>query len=190
MDIQQIKEKVQQNLSEKRYLHTIRVSQLAKQLAERFGVDVIRVEKAALIHDYLKETPNEQLQHYLVSANDPSQVLNAHPILWHGPAAAEIATDAFGIADQSIIDAIRYHTTGRAHMNEVEEIVFIADYMEPSRSFPGIDKVRNAAEHSIKKSIAYALGNTITYLIGQRGEIHPLTFEAYNDYVEHIQEKK
>lgn len=189
MDIQQIKEKVQQNLSEKRYMHTLRVSELAKQLAEQFGVEVDQVEKAALIHDYLKETPNEQLHQYIASANDPAQVLNAHPILWHGPAVAEIATDTFGITDQSIIEAVRYHTTGRPHMNAVEEIVFIADYMEPARSFPGIEDVRNAAEESIEQGIAIALGNTITHLVSQRAKIHPLTFKAYNAYIDQIQEK-
>lgn len=189
MDIQQIKEKVQQNLSEKRYLHTLRVRQLAKQIAEKCDVNVTQVEKAALIHDYLKETPNEQLKQYIASANDPDQILTAHPILWHGPAAAEIAPNEFGITDQHIIDAIRYHTTGRPHMSVVEEIVFIADYMEPARSFPGIEDVRNATEESIEKGIACALGNTITYLVRQHAKIHPLTFGAYNAYVKHIQEK-
>lgn len=189
MDIQEIKTKVQQNLSEKRYMHTIRVCELAKRIAEKTDVSIEEVEKAALIHDYLKETPKEKLQQYIASTNDPAQVLNAHPILWHGPAAAEIATDEFGITNQRIMDAIRYHTTGRPHMNAVEEIVFIADYMEPARSFPGIEDVRNAAEKNIKQGIALALGNTIIHLVRQSVKVHPLTFEAYNAYIDQIQEK-
>lgn len=183
MDIEQIKHKVKKNLSEKRYLHTLRVTELARQLARTYGASEIHVQKAALIHDYLKETPNHELQSIIESTDDPLDILAYHPVLWHGPAAAIIAEKEFDIHEPSIIEAVRYHTTGRAQMDLIEEIVFIADYMEPARSFPGIEEVREAATKSIEQAISLALGNSIRYLIHQKATIHPQTFQAYNAYV-------
>lgn len=183
MDIMQIKNKVKSNLSERRYLHTLRVAELAKKLAVTYGVSVGCVEKASLIHDYLKETSNEGLKHIIESSNEQTEILNEHPILWHGPAAASIAEKEFGITNHSILQAIRYHTIGRPEMDLVEQIVFIADYMEPARTFPGIEDVRSASEKSLEEAILLALGNTIIHLIKKGASIHSMTFMAYNAYL-------
>lgn len=183
MDIDQIKHKVKKNLSEKRYLHTLRVTELARQLARTYGASEILVQKAALIHDYLKETPNHELRAIIESTDDSLNILAYHPVLWHGPAAALIAEKEFGIEEPAIIEAVRYHTTGRLQMDLVGEIVFIADYMEPARSFPGIEDVREASKKSIEEAISLALGNSIRHLIHQKAIIHPQTFQAYNAYI-------
>lgn len=186
MDIEQIQRKVKNNLSEKRYLHTVRVAKLAKELALTYGAQIDAVEKAALMHDYLKETPNNELKQIIETAKVPQAILSEHPILWHGPAVAAIAETEFGITNESIIQAVRYHTTGRPQMDLIEEIIFIADYMEPARSFPGIEHVRHAAKESLEQAILLALTNTIIHLIKQGGSIHPMTFLAYNAYVSEL----
>lgn len=183
MDIEQIKYNVKEQLSEKRYLHTLRVMKVALQLAKQYGVSLEKVQQAALIHDYLKEASPQELKMIIKTSNEQKDMLDYHSVLWHGPAAATITPATFGVTENEVIDAIRYHTTGRPCMGDVEKIVFIADYIEPARSFPGVDEVRLVAKQSLEEAIRKSLSNTITHLIQQRSTIHPLTFAAYNYYM-------
>ncbi len=182
MDIEQVKNIVQNQLSEERYAHTLRVTEVALELADIYRASKEKVQYAAMFHDYLKEIPINELKKMIQTCHGSTDVLEYHPALWHGPAAAIHIHEEFKMTDSSILRAIKYHTTGRSNMDLVEQIVFIADYIEPARSFPNIDKIRKAALTNIEEAIRMALANMIIYLIHQGALIYPKTMEAYNAY--------
>src|SRR5699024_12742806 len=92
----------------------------------------------------------------------------------------------YGINDQQIKHAIYYHTTGRPRMSRFEMILFIADYIEPGRDFPGVDNVREAVQQSLEQATWKSLQQTIQFLSGKGREIYPDTFHAYNYYTKRI----
>jgi predicted HD superfamily hydrolase involved in NAD metabolism len=108
-------------------------------------------------------------------------LLDYHPELWHGPVAASIVQERMGIRDEDVLNAIRYHTTGRAGMTRLEKIIYLADYIEPGRQFPGLDEVRELAEKDLDSAVKKAIGNTIIFLVEKSAPIFPDTFKAYND---------
>lgn len=186
MDIANIREHVKSQLSEGRFNHTIRVTETAIELARRFGGNVEQVTLAALLHDYAKDREEYELRELIQQYELPKELLDYDLELWHGPVAAKIAERQFHIKDVDILNAIYYHTTGRAGMSLVELIVFLADYIEPARSFPGVEAVRKDAQQDIIVAVRNAVKNTIIFLIKKNVTIHPHTFLAYNDLTKKI----
>lgn len=181
MDIANIRELVKSQLSADRFNHTLRVTETAIELAKRFGGNIEDVTVAALLHDYAKDKSEHRLRERIQQFGLPEELFDYDVELWHGPVAAKIAEQKLHIKDVDIVNAIYYHTTGRAGMSLVELIVFVADYIEPARSFPGVDVVREVARHDIVAAARNALKNTIIFLINKNVTIHPHTFLAYND---------
>lgn len=181
---QEIKKQVEQILPEKRYEHTLRVVNTAIHLAEKFGENKEKVECAALLHDVAKYFEPEEMKTIILrDADIPNDYLQFHMSLWHAPVGAVYAKEAFQIMDQDILNAISYHTTGRNGMSLLEKIVFLADYIEPGRSFPGVELVRESAEEDLDKSIAMSLKNTIEFLASRSKQIYPNTIHAYNAFI-------
>ncbi|GIN71003.1 hypothetical protein J14TS2_14780 [Bacillus sp. J14TS2] len=166
-----------------RYQHTVRVLETAIILADRYGEDVPKVELAAIFHDYAKMMAVAELKKLLLKANEDSRLIEYHSELWHGPVAAYLAREEFAIEDNDVLNAIRYHTTGRANMSRLEKIIFLADYIEPQRDFPGINETRELARKNLDESVLKALSNTIAFLLTKKATIYPDTFEAYNDLI-------
>ncbi|WP_050615840.1 bis(5'-nucleosyl)-tetraphosphatase (symmetrical) YqeK [Bacillus testis] len=179
---------VKEQLPEKRYLHSVRVMETAVQLAERFQDDAKKAEMAGIFHDYAKYRPQEELKKIIEEQNMPKELLDFHSELWHGPAGAYLVEQEAGIADKDVLSAITYHTTGRQGMTQLEKIVFLADYIEPGRQFPGLDEVREAAKEDLDEAVLMALRNTISFLMSKRSTIYPDTFHAYNDLVKKTEE--
>src|SRR5699024_7094391 len=100
--------------------------------------------------------------------------------LIHGLLGSKIAKHEFGIDDIDILNAIQYHTTGRKAMAPLEKIIFISDYIEPGRSFPGVEPVRKLAYENLDKSIVLAIDQTIKFLINNDRLIHINTIRARN----------
>src|SRR5690606_29604756 len=111
----------------------------------------------------------------------PKDLLLYHHELWHGPVASFMIEQEYGVEDEAIKKAIYYHTTGRANMSDLELIVFVADYIEPGRSFPGLDEVRDMAQKDLVGAAWMVSRNTINYLMEKKNSIYPDTFHAYND---------
>jgi predicted HD superfamily hydrolase involved in NAD metabolism len=141
--------RTREQFSLSRWEHTIRVVETAAILAKRFGADTEKVDTAAILHDYCKFWTAESLIFAIKQYNLSPDLLLYNQELWHGPVAAQVVQTEFGIDDQEIIDAIYYHTTGRPQMSLVEKVVFLADYIEPARQFPGVDVVRRLAENQL-----------------------------------------
>ena len=109
-------------------------------------------------------------------------VLSSKALL-HGPVGSILCETKYGIDDKDIKSAIFYHTTGRTNMTLLEKIIFLADYIEPSRDFPGVDTIRKLAEKDLNQAVLSAYNSTIKHLIDQDAYIYDLTFLGRNDMV-------
>lgn len=181
MKIEEAKFKIQNQLTKQRYEHTLRVVQEAVKLAQLYQVPIEKAELAAMLHDYAKNHPVDLLKKMVVNSTLPKDLLDFDQELWHGPVGAILVEQELGIEDKDIKGAIRYHTTGKANMNALELIVFVADYIEPGRNFPGITEVREMAYQNLIHAAWMASRNTIQFLISKKAPIYPDTFHAYND---------
>ncbi|MBT1251301.1 bis(5'-nucleosyl)-tetraphosphatase (symmetrical) YqeK [Bacillus licheniformis] len=174
---------VKEQLTEQRYIHTVGVMETAVKLAERFGADLKKAEIAAIFHDYAKFRPKEEMKQIILDGGGPLEVLNFHHELWHAPAGAALVKTEVGITDEDILSAIRFHTSGRPNMTLLEKVVYVADYIEPGRRFPGVEEVRTLAEEDLDSALIQALKNTVTFLISKNQAVYPETVATYNALV-------
>ncbi len=189
MELEQIQKELKQSLSEKRYRHTGGVAASARMLAEKYGGDPDQAYLAGWLHDSAKEMKLPEMQKWVSEKGftiDP-YMLGSRALL-HGPAGAAYAELHFGIHDQAILDAVFYHTTGNTHMTLLEKIVFLADYIEPSRDFPGVEALRKEAKKDLNQAVLLAYDSTIRHLIDDGEYIYDLTFEGRNALVLEMQE--
>ncbi|WP_067727353.1 bis(5'-nucleosyl)-tetraphosphatase (symmetrical) YqeK [Oceanobacillus damuensis] len=181
MKIDMAIEKVRPHLTESRFQHSLRVAETAVKLAGLYNVSPAKAEIAAVFHDYAKYRPLEEMKHWIVKSTLPKDLLLYHHELWHGPVGALLIQAEHGIADREIQEAIQYHTTGRANMSMLDKIIYLSDYIEPGRNFPGVDEVREMAGKDLTKACWMASRNTIDHLMRKQGTIYPDSFYAYND---------
>ena len=174
---------VKPQLTEHRYLHTIGVMETAIKLAERYGADVKKAELAAIFHDYAKFRPKDEMKQIIVEQSMPPILLEYNSELWHAPVGAFLAEKEAGITDSEVLDAIRYHTSGRIGMTLLDKIIYLADYIEPGRHFPGVDEVRAIAEEELDNALIQSMKNTIQFLMKKNQPVFPDTFNAYNSIV-------
>lgn len=175
---------VKKQLTDKRYEHTIGVMETAVSLAERYGADVKKAETAAIFHDYAKFRPKEEMKERLIRHGEDERLLQFHHELWHAPAGAILVKEEAGIEDADVLSAIRWHTTGRAGMTQLDKIVYLADYMEPGRKFPGVEDVRALAEQNLDQAVLAAVRNSILFLMSKHQPVFPVTLELYNDLIQ------
>ncbi|WP_028982555.1 bis(5'-nucleosyl)-tetraphosphatase (symmetrical) YqeK [Sporolactobacillus terrae] len=184
MQIDEAEQAIKEILPEKRFVHSVGVSETAGKLANRYGGDVYKARLAGMLHDIVKYFSDDELKAMILRKSGTwSDCLKYSDKLWHAPAGAVYVQDKFGIDDPDILNAIIYHTTGRKEMTLLEKIIFLADYIEPNRSFPGVDTVREAAERDLNEAVRLELQKTIAYLVAKQQSVYPKTFEAYNDLV-------
>lgn len=177
---------VKPHLTVERFDHTVRVAETAVKLAELYDQPSDKVEIAAVFHDYAKYRPIDEMKRWIINSTLPKDLLKYHHELWHGPVASLLLDREYGIDDLEIRNAIQYHTTGRTNMSKIEMIVFLADYIEPGRSFSGLDEVREAAKHDLIQACWMVSRNTIYFLMQKNVTIYPDTFHAYNDFTKRM----
>ncbi|WP_058485331.1 bis(5'-nucleosyl)-tetraphosphatase (symmetrical) YqeK [Defluviitalea phaphyphila] len=180
MDYKDIKQKLQSALSPKRFIHTLGVVETGIKLANVYNVDERKAKLSALLHDCAKNIPKEKklrlCKEYHIFLDD---IMLKDIELSHSFLGAEIAKREYGIKDEDILNAIRYHTTGRKNMSKLEKIIYLADYIEPNRiPFEGLEKIRKLAFENLDEAMIFALKNTLDYVKKRNKIIHPLTIEA------------
>ncbi|OUM88159.1 MAG: phosphohydrolase [Bacillus thermozeamaize] len=191
MERAELIEAVRKVLTEHRFRHTLGVAETAKRLAARYGADVEKAEIAGILHDYAKFWPASKMREVILQEPDlPDDLLDYDQELWHAPVGSVAIRRELGIADPEIVDAVRYHTSGRVAMSPLEKVVCLADYIEPNRNFPGVDEIRALAEEDLDRALATAFGGTIQFLIRHRKRVYPLTLLAYNDLLHHVEAKE
>ena len=160
---------LEHSLTEKRLRHTAGVVQTAIELAHRYSADAKKAQTAALLHDCAKYLPEEKL---LSMSKDPEKIM---PVL-HSEVGAILAEKEFGISDPEILRAIKLHTTGDADMSLLDKIIYLSDMIEPSRSFPGVEELREDGD--LDDRVLSALTHCVHYLERSNGKIHSATYRA------------
>ncbi|MFY0757492.1 MULTISPECIES: bis(5'-nucleosyl)-tetraphosphatase (symmetrical) YqeK [Metabacillus] len=171
---------VKEHLTDHRYEHTIGVMETAIVLARLYGADVKKAETAAIFHDYAKFRSKDEMKQIIIEQNMTKELLIHSPELWHAPVGAYLAEKEAGIKDKEILDAIRYHTSGRENMTLLDKVIYVADYIEPGRIFPGADEVRELAKNDLNKALIVSMKNTILFLLKKNQPIYPQTLQSYN----------
>lgn len=175
-------ELLRSRLTEKRFLHSLNVAKSAQELAIWYGADKDKAYTVGLVHDVCKDTPSGEQLSYLCG-NDArfSQVELSAPKLYHAMSGALYVEKEFGWTDRDMINAVRYHTTGRSGMSLLEKVVFIADFISAERDYNGVDKMREKAAVSLEEAIIEGLEFTICDLAKRGLPIHPDTVDAFNE---------
>ncbi len=182
-DIRQNTGRLRATLSRERYLHTLNVASAALRLAELHQGDGELAYLAGLLHDVCKEMSKDEMLNLLAgSAIIKDPVFLASPRIWHGFAAAIYIQRELSVRNTQIIDAVRYHTTGRGGMSLLEEIVYLADLTSADRRYPGIEALRQTAERSIPLAMLEALQFIIGDLARTGNPVTCDTLKAYNRY--------
>lgn len=165
-------------LKPKRVAHVWGCEHEARRLAERWGADVEFAAEAGILHDITKKFElSDQLlfsEKYGI-INDTVELQNVK--LLHAKTGAAMAKDLFGVPE-AVENAIRWHTTGRAEMTLLEQIVYMADYIEPTREFPGVDKLRALAYTDLCSAMILGLEMSLADVRAQGNEPHPNTVQA------------
>ncbi len=183
-DITKLRKEVKKVLDKDRYQHTLGVMYTSASMAMSHGADIEKAMAAGVLHDCAKCYSTEE-KYKLCKKYDMqlSKFEKENPSLLHARLGARMAEDVYGIHDQDIINAIRYHTTGRPNMSLLEKIVYISDYIEPWRpELPNMEDVRYLAFRDIDQCLSLMLGDSLKYLNSRNITIDPLTRETYEYY--------
>ncbi len=167
------------------------VADECRKLAEKYGEDPDKAYYAGLLHDVCKEMPDAD-QKALVEKSGFAvcrEELETRS-LWHGIAGAYFVKEQFGVEDIDIINAIRFHTVGRAGMSRLEEIVYLGDLVSAERDYKDVDKMRKLVYTDLNEAMLYALVFSIKSVIKKGGVIPPCTVDAYNFYTRLQKEEK
>ena len=166
LSIEEIKLYLKANLVEKRYIHTLGVADTAKKLAKLNGISEEKAEIAGLAHDVAKNLSKVKMKEIINEHNIIlSEVEENNANLWHSIIGPIEAKDKLGIEDEEILDAIRWHTTGKEHMSILTKIIYIADMIEPSRNFEGVEDIRKVTFEDLDMGVYYGLTHSIEFLL-------------------------
>jgi len=189
-DIDSIIKWLKENLTEERYVHSTGTMEAAVMLAERFKVDVEKAKVAALLHDSAKCTPEDCLKTCLENEcnYEPCELINYKT--WHAPVSAHFARTNFGVTDEEILSAIRWHTIGRVGMTTFEKVIFIADKIEnKTRDDKYRLKILKALNKndSLDDALLKCFKLTIKSLLKRKLPICQQTIDVYNDLISKIE---
>ena len=185
MDIKEIETDLSNKLSKKRFIHTLGVVNSAMYLAQKYGANIENAHLAALLHDCAKEIPLLEMRDLVANLPCDQDMLHSGALL-HGLAGMVLANTQYGVTNPDILEAIRVHTTGKENMSKLDKIIFLADYIEPNRKFPGVNDIRLAAEQSLDAGVLCGVDMTIRHLIDRGDSIYPLTILSRNDLLRHM----
>ncbi|MBQ4155514.1 MAG: bis(5'-nucleosyl)-tetraphosphatase (symmetrical) YqeK [Clostridia bacterium] len=182
---------LKENLNKHRFKHSLNVADICLYLAQKFDCDKDKAYFCGLIHDICKnESRENMLQMFdkfgIILDNVQTQV----DLLWHSIAGALLVKEKFGVCDEDVLDAIKFHTTGRANMSKLEKIVFLADIISIDRNFDGVETLREISEKDLDLAVFNALKSTINNLTYKNSPIHKDTIDAYNDLAMIVFERK
>jgi predicted HD superfamily hydrolase involved in NAD metabolism len=175
--------KLQSDISEKRYQHSVRVMETCLELIKKLEIDVNldTIRYAAILHDCARDKSNFELEKMLKDNNIKiSELEKIQPVLLHAKAGAILAKEKYGIKDPHILNAIRYHTTAKANMSKIDKILFVSDYIEPERQFFGIDEIRNIVYNSLDNGVKCVLKSKIMHVVKNEKLLHIDTIKAIN----------
>lgn len=184
-------EKLKDYLPEKRWTHSLNVAKAAVQLSDLVGCDSQKAEIAGILHDAAKYVKLADVGSYCAKYNiHLDDMEKESTALSHSVLGSYIARYEFGIEDENILSAIRYHTTAKPDMNILEKIIYVADVIEVGRDYPGVDDLREVAfSGDLDRAVLMALENAILSVIRKKAPLHLRTIEARNYYLTQVKAK-
>lgn len=183
MEYEEIENDVKSVLSEYRFTHSLGVVKKAVELAKIYGVQEEIAKKVGIAHDIAKEMTDEEMIEYAKANNIRiDEIETVKPSLLHGKIGADIAAKKFGFT-QDMINAIKWHTTGRENMSMLEKIIYVADKTEENRKGTrfNLEKSRELSTQNIDETLIFLMNEFITYNVKNEWLIHPETIKARND---------
>ena len=183
-DFIKIQKKLSKYLDENRFHHTLGVMYTCAALAMAHDCPIADAQLAGLLHDCAKCIPNKKKwklcdkYHILLSECEQQ-----NPFLIHAKLGVAIAREKYEIQDEEILSAIRWHTTGKDNMTDLEKIVYIADYIEPQRDkAPNLEWIRKVSFMDLNEGMYYILKDSLSYLGRSGRTIDPATEKAFHYY--------
>lgn len=184
MHLDEYKKLIKTKMSEHRFIHSVNVSKEAKNLAKIYGADEEKAALAGMLHDITKEmSRDEQLKIISDSGIILDNVQKNAPKLWHGISGSIYIKENLEICDEDILNAIRYHTTGRAGMSLLEKIIFVADFTSQERTYKGVSTMRKKSRKTLEDAMLYGFKFTFSDLSKRELAIHPDEIACYNEIV-------
>ena len=166
-----------ENEKESRYRHSLGVEDMAVRLAKTWGADIEKARFAGRYHDIAKNFDEERMDCCIKKYGLPEELLGNNALA-HSKVAAAILQNEFGVDDEDILNAVRYHTTGRSGMSLLEELVFVADAVEDNRTYNDLKYYQQLAETDLDRACFEILEFTIWFLESKERDIHKDTIEA------------
>lgn len=180
-----LRKEMEEILSAKRYIHTLGVAYTASCLAMAHGESMEEAMAAGLLHDCAKSMHGSELMAICEKGNlwmNAAERSNPTALL-HAKVGAYLAEHKYGVTDDNILNAIRYHTTGRPDMSKLEKIIYIADYIEPGRKqLAELEMIRRIAFQDLDWTMEKILSNTLAYLRTTDGQVDDMTTKTYQFY--------
>jgi len=190
-DTSEKKKYLKENLSQKRYVHSLNVAEECRKLALKYGEDPDKAYFAGLLHDICKELPDEEQKRLVLESNFAvcREELETKS-LWHAIAGAYFIKTHFGIEDIDILNSVRFHTVGRAGMTRLEEIVYLGDLTSADRDYKDVDRMRKIAYTNLNSAMLEGFAYSIKSVVKKDGLIPICTAEGYNFYTRLQREEK
>ena len=189
-DIEIYRERLKNTLNEKRYVHSLNVSFLAGEMAAFWHLDHNKAVTAGLLHDVARSLTLDQM---VIMAKETNLNLDhdyfKEPILLHAPLGAYILEKDWGICDKEILDAVYGHTLADEFMKPLTMVVFLADMLEPTRNWEGIEELRALIFQDLDKSMLKAIESQVCWLKEEDKHIHPSIYRAYKYFLHRVKEK-
>lgn len=191
-DLESMSRKLSKYIDQNRWYHTQGVRFMSAALAMAHGADLKKAELAGLLHDCAKcISDSKKIKICDKNGIAITDVERNNPFLLHAKVGAYIAREKYGVAEEDVLDAIRYHTTGRPGMTPLEQIVFIADYIEPRRNKSRhLPEIRKMAFRDLNECCYLILKDMLLYLNSKSGQIDSNTQDAYAFYEEVHDERR
>lgn len=169
---------------EERFNHTLGVIKMALYLNKihNLNLNEEKIKISALVHDYSKVYSTEILKKYILKEYSSDLELLNFPEIFHALIGDVIVKQELDIIDLEILDAVKYHTTGKANMSSLTKLIYLSDYIEEGRKFNQASVIRELAYKSIDKAIFEMTKNTIEYLESKGFAVYSKTYETYNYY--------
>lgn len=177
------KNRIQKRLKPERFNHSVGVSKTASDLASYYNEDPNKAYIAGILHDCAKNLNYDEMMKKCADYDveiDEHEMKN--PALIHAKLGAKVAEYEFDITDEDILNAIKWHTLGRADMTTLEKIIFVADMIEPNRKIDGVANLRKIAYKDLDRAVWECTNWTIKFNKRIKREIHPNAFDVFSYY--------
>lgn len=173
-----LKRHLRKQLTYQRFFHSVNVCNMAAEMADAYGINKSKTYLAGILHDCAKCIPYEKM---LKMCEDLDVELDEYeiktPALIHAKLGEKVAIAHYGIYDKDILEAIKYHTLGHPNMSNIAKIVYVADMLEPSRYFDGIDELREIAKTDLDLAVYKCTQKTIDFNVAKDRPVHPMAYK-------------